>query len=67
MTPATTQGLDPRLIDQAMSVTLPLDELTHEVSRAIINGAVVIYNSEQTPDWLAPILEACDENGNIPD
>lgn len=33
---------------------------------AIIDGALVIYDHEDPPAWLAPILALCDEDGNTP-
>ncbi len=33
-------------------------------SWAIIDGAVVIYNLDDPPAWLVPVLERLDENGN---
>lgn len=33
-------------------------------SWSIIDGALVIYNFEDPPHWLLPVLEAQDEDGN---
>jgi hypothetical protein len=31
----------------------------------VINGAVVIYNLDDPPRWLRPILDMRDENGDV--
>jgi hypothetical protein len=34
------------------------------VGRAAIDGALVVYDLEDPPYWLVPVLEARDEDGN---
>lgn len=36
------------------------------IGRAIIDGALVIYDLDAPPAWLAPVLSARDEDGNVP-
>ena len=33
---------------------------------AIIDGALIIYDLDRPPVWLAPVLEMLDEDGNTP-
>lgn len=33
-------------------------------SWSIIDGALIIYNLDEPPAWLAPVLDARDEDGN---
>lgn len=56
-------SLDSVVLDRAMSVKA--DDASHSTSRAIIDGAVVIYNLDDPPAWLTPILDARDEDGHI--
>jgi hypothetical protein len=34
------------------------------VSRALIDGAMVIYNTEDPPTWLRAVIRSRDEDGN---
>ena len=49
-------------IDAALNV--PAHDEPTGVGRAVIDGSVVIYPLDHPPAWLAPVLAACDENGN---
>lgn len=55
--------LDQRVIDRALKVKAA--DVAHPTSRAVIDGAVVIYNLDDPPAWLVPVLAARDEDGNI--
>jgi len=55
-------GLDQIIIDRALAVSA--GGTNHGVSRAVIDGAVVIYNLDDPPLWLKPVLHARDENGS---
>jgi hypothetical protein len=56
-------SLNPELMAQAMEVYDP--EATHDTGRAIIDGAVVIYNASDIPGWLQPLLDARDDDGRL--
>lgn len=40
-------------------------ELEHALGRAIIDGAVVIYDLDDPPKWLKPILAYRDDDGSL--
>lgn len=54
-------GLDFETIDATMKV--PAGD--QNISRSIIGNAIVIYNTDNPPKWLTPILEMQDENGDV--
>lgn len=35
-----------------------------EIGRAWVDGTLVVYDLQDVPAWLAPVLEARDEDGN---
>ena len=56
-------SLYPGTIRAALSV----ESYGKSISRAVIGGAVVIYDLDDVPAWLEPILDACDEDGDPSD
>ena len=42
------------------------EEHAYSEGWAIIDGAIVIYNIDDPPDWLIPVLELLDEDGYTP-
>ena len=56
------QELDQFIIDRALAVSA--EGSATPVSRAVIDGAVVIYNTDDPPLWLRPVLAARDEDGS---
>lgn len=57
-------GLHQAIIDKALNVYAPTSA-GHSTGRALIDGAVIIYNLDEPPAWLVPILAARDEDGHI--
>jgi hypothetical protein len=60
---AEHEPLDQLIIDRALAVSA--GGVSQSVCRAVINGAVVIYNLDDPPKWLRPILDMRDENGDV--
>jgi hypothetical protein len=62
-------ALDPKLAERALLVSA--QDIKHSVARTIIgdnnsdNSAVVIYDLDDPPKWLKPILDMRDENGDV--
>lgn len=54
--------LDSRTATRALRVEASPGE---SVGRALMNGAVVIYNLDEPPFWLGPLLAARDEEGDV--
>lgn len=42
----------------------PPEDYAGSIGRAIIDNALVIYDLDEPPAWLAPVLAARDEDGN---
>ena len=55
-------GLDEIVIERAMDVSAAGSATS--VGRVLIDGAVVIYNCDDPPLWLRPVLYAQDEDGS---
>lgn len=53
------------LNENTVSDALNIDSHGQAVGRALINGAVVIYDLYNAPAWLSPILRMRDENGDV--
>ena len=56
-------SLDPITINDAMNVRSG----SRSLSRTQVGGAVVIYDLDDVPAWLQPILDARDEDGDPSD
>jgi hypothetical protein len=52
--------LDQRTIDAALEVPA----FDQSVGRAVIDGAVLIYDHDATPEWASRILTSRDDDGN---
>ena len=55
-------GLDREVIGRVLAVSARGSATL--VSRAVIDGAVVVYNTDDPPLWFKPILRARDEDGS---
>ena len=54
-----------QITEAAMSVCRDLSGLQHGIGRALIDGAVVVYNLDDPPAWLQSILANRDEDGSL--
>lgn len=57
-------SLEAEVIERSLDIEAAGEE---SLSRVVINGAVVIYDPFDPPHWLTPILDARDENGDVPE